>query len=77
MEKYFYVSVTETLNRIVKVKANSYDEAVDIIEEACARNDLDLDYRDFVDRTEEDVTVEVESLIEEGYVKETNYEEVK
>lgn len=77
MKKYFYVSVTETLNRVVKVKAESFDEAVDIVEEACARDDLELDYRDFVDRNEEDETSNVESLIKDGFVKETDYEEVK
>lgn len=77
MKKYFYVSVTETLNRVVKVKAESFDEAADIVEEACCRDDLELDYRDFVDRNEEDETSNVESLIKDGFAKETDYEEVK
>lgn len=77
MKKYFYVSVTETLNRVVKVEAESFDEAVDIVEEACSRDDLELDYRDFVDRSMEDETIDVESLITDGFAKETDYEEVK
>lgn len=77
MKKYFYVSVTETLNRVVKVEAESFDEAVDIVEEACNRDDLELDYRDFVDRSMEDETIDVESLITDGFAKETDYEEVK
>lgn len=77
MGKIFYISVTETLNRVVKVEAEDLDSAIDIIEDACTRNDLCLDYNDFVDREEEDVTEETEEYIKAGYNKSTDFEEVE
>ena len=77
MKKTFYISVTETLSRVVKVEAEDLNSAIDIIEDACARNDLCLDYNDFVDREEEDLTDEIKEYIRAGYSKPTDFKEVK
>ena len=77
MKKTFYISVTETLSRVVKVEAEDLNSAIDIIEDACARNDLCLDYNDFVGREEEDVTDEIKEYIRAGYSKPTDFKEVK
>lgn len=51
-KKKFIVSVQETLNRLVCVEANSYDEAVDAAYEAWKNSEIVL--------TEDDFTGDVE-----------------
>ena len=56
--KTFYISVTETLNRIVEVHAESSDEAIEKVEDACNDGTVELDWKDFVDRDIQDETEE-------------------
>lgn len=45
MKKY-KVKVTETLNRIVEQEANSYEEALDLVEERYQNEEIVLDWHD-------------------------------
>lgn len=56
--KTFYISVTETLNRIVEVHAESSEEAIAKVEDACNDGIVELDWKDFVDRDIQDETEE-------------------
>lgn len=47
-KKKFIVSVQETLNRLVCVEANSYDEAVELVNDAWDRGTIVLDADDYV-----------------------------
>lgn len=48
-KKKFIVSVQETLNRLVCVEAESYDEAFELVRNAWRNNDIVLDADDYVD----------------------------
>lgn len=48
-KKKFIVSVQETLNRLVCVEAESYDEALDLAWNAWGNNDIVLDADDYVE----------------------------
>lgn len=74
--KTFYISVTETLNRVVAVKADSYDEAYEKVENACNDGVVDLTAMDFVDRDFEDETENVEGLIADGIRDGSSYQVV-
>lgn len=56
--KTFYISVTETLNRIVEVQAESSDEAIAKVENACDDGIVELDRKDLVVRDIQDETEE-------------------
>lgn len=45
MKKY-KVEVTETLNRIVEQEANSYEEALDLVDERYQNEEIVLDWHD-------------------------------
>lgn len=47
MEKYYLVRVVETLARTVKVKADSIDDAFNIVEKEYGNGNIVLDYDDF------------------------------
>ena len=47
MEKYYLVRVVETLARTVKVKADSIDDAFNIVEKEYGNGKIVLDYYDF------------------------------
>lgn len=64
--KTFYISVTETLNRIVEVQAESSDEAIEKVEDACNDGMVELDWKDFVDRDIQDETEETINNYELG-----------
>ena len=54
--KTFYISVTETLNKIVEVQAESSEEALRKAEDAYDADEFELDYDDYVDVEFEDDT---------------------
>ena len=47
--KTFYISITETLNRIVEVQAEDEYEAIQKVSDAYYAGDIVLDSEDFVD----------------------------
>lgn len=59
--KTFYISVTETLNRIVEVHAEDSSEALQKVEDAYYNEEIVLDSEDFVDT---DFNDETERLLE-------------
>ena len=54
--KTFYISVTETLNKIVEVQANDDREAIQKVSESYYNDEFELDHNDFVDAEFEDDT---------------------
>ena len=54
--KTFYISVTETLNKIVEVQAESSEEALRKAEHAYDADEFELDNDDYVDTELEDDT---------------------
>ena len=54
--KTFYISITETLNRIVEVQAENEYEAIQKVSSAYYAGDIVLDSEDFVDTEFEDDT---------------------
>ena len=54
--KTFYISITETLNRIVEVQAENESEAIQKVSDAYYAEDIVLDSEDFVDTEFEDDT---------------------
>ena len=54
--KTYYISVTETLSRIVAVQAESSDEAIAKVEDACDDGIIALAWQDFVNRDVQDET---------------------
>ena len=54
--KTFYISITETLNRIVEVQAENESEAIQKVSDAYYAGDIVLDSEDFVDTEFEDDT---------------------
>lgn len=71
--KTFYISVTETLNRVVAVEAEDLDEAFEKIEEACNAGIVDLTSKDFVRREFENETDVTEELITDGISRASDY----
>jgi len=45
----FKIQITETLQRVVEVEANNYDEAEDKVNEDYRNGDIVLDYSDYQD----------------------------
>lgn len=66
-EKYYLVTIEETLSRTVKVKAENIDEAWSKVNDAYRECEIVLDADDFVDKeiTAREVTDEDLSLYEE------------
>ena len=56
--KTYYISVTETLNKIVEVQAESSEEALRKAEDAYYNGEIVLDSEDFVDTDFNDETEE-------------------
>ena len=54
--KTFYISVTETLNKIVEVQAESSEEALRKAEDAYDADEFELDHNDMKDLEFEDNT---------------------
>lgn len=47
--KLYNVEVLETLSRVVEQKANSYEEAEELVSAKYSDSDIELDYNDLVD----------------------------
>jgi len=47
--KTYYISITETLNKIVEVQAEDEYEAISKVEDAYYSDEVELDYNDKVD----------------------------
>jgi hypothetical protein len=73
--KTFYISVTETLNRIVEVHAEDSSEALQKAEDAYYNGEIELDYNDMVDTDFNDETEETINNYELGGMP--KYYEVK
>lgn len=43
----FKIQITETLQRVIEVEANNYDEAEDKVNEDYRNGDIVLDYNDY------------------------------
>ena len=54
--KTFYISITETLNKIVEVQAESSEEALRKAEDAYDTDEFELDHNDMEDLEFEDDT---------------------
>ena len=54
--KNFYISVTETLNKVVEVQAESSEEALRKVEDAYDADEFELDHNDMEDLEFEDDT---------------------
>lgn len=59
--KTYYISITETLNRIVEVHAEDSSEALQKAEDAYYNGEIELDYNNMVDT---DFNDETERLLE-------------
>lgn len=64
--KTYYISVTETLNRIVEVHAEDSSEALQKAEDAYYNGEIELDYNDMVDTDFNDETEETINNYELG-----------
>lgn len=64
--KTYYISITETLNKIVKVKAEDEREALHKASDAYYRGEVVLDSEDFVDTDFNDETEETLNNYENG-----------
>lgn len=64
--KTYYISVTETLNRIVEVHAEDSSEALQKVEDAYYNGEIVLDSEDFVDADFNDETEETINTYELG-----------
>ena len=64
--KTFYISVTETLNKIVEVHAEDSGEALQKAEDASYNGEIVLDSEDFVDTDFNDETEETINNYELG-----------
>ena len=73
--KTYYISVTETLNRIVEVHAEDSIEALQKAEDAYYNGEIELDYNDMVDTDFNDETEETINNYELGGMP--KYYEVK
>lgn len=73
----FFISVTETLNRVIAVEAEDLYEAFEKAEEAANSGEVNLTDKDFVGREFENETEEVVQCIREGYVEESMYQSIK
>ena len=64
--KTFYISITETRNKIVEVQANDEHEAIHKVSDAYYNDEIELDHNDFVDTEFDDETEETINNYELG-----------
>jgi len=53
--KLFEIEVQELLRRVIKIKAKSYNAALELIQEKYKKCDIVLDYNDFVNVSYQDI----------------------
>lgn len=46
----FIIQITETLQKVVEVEADDLEQAIEIVEEQCNDETINLDWSDFVTR---------------------------
>lgn len=56
--KTFYISITETRNKIVEVQANNEREAIHKVSDAYYNDEIEFNHNDFVDTDFNDETEE-------------------
>ena len=76
MKKTYYISITETLNRVVAVEAEGFEEAYALVEEATNSGEVELTTDDFVDRSFTDETEETQEMIDDGVLGAERYQKV-
>ena len=64
--KTYYISVTETLNKIVEVHADSEQEALQKAEDSYYNDEFELDYNDRVDTEFENDTEDTRESYDNG-----------
>lgn len=64
--KTYYFEVTETCSKYISVKAEDFDEAYELVEEAFNSGKKEITWDDFLCREIENKTKEVEEGIEFG-----------
>ena len=64
--KTFYISITETFNKIVEVQAEDSNEAIQKVDEAYSNGEIALDEKDFLDSDIFDATEETLNNYELG-----------
>ena len=74
--KTFYISITETLNRVIAIDAEDLDEAIEKAENACNDGTVDLNAEDFVQRDFEDETKNAEESIALGIIAPSHYKKI-
>lgn len=78
MKQVFQIEIKEVLQKVVKVKANSLDEAFDIVQEKYDKEEYVLDYEDFKGvefREYKDEPETLESKIKNYYQDQRNLEQ--
>ena len=73
MAKY-YISVTETLNRVVCVEAESLDDAIYTAEQAYYDEEVVLDASDYVATEFSDASEEVKTRIDDEKISEEDFQ---
>lgn len=66
--KTYYFSVTETLRKTVKVKAENEEQAYKKVKDACCDSKIILDAEDFVDREIKNETETVTAIIRNYHI---------
>ncbi len=74
--KTFYISVTEVLNRVVQVEAETDEEATEKVRKAYENSEIVLSNDDYAADKIEDCTEEVEDLISGGYETPLTYQKI-
>lgn len=72
----YFISVTETLNRVVAVEASNLEEAFERVENAANSGEVELTADDFVGRDVVDETEETEEMIQRGIVDQNRFQKV-
>lgn len=72
----YFISVTETLNRVVAVEASNLEEAFERVENAANSGEVELTADDFVGRDVVDETEETEEMIRRGIVDQNRFQKV-
>lgn len=75
--KTFYIAVTETLSKVVRIEAEEELDALDKVDAAFNEGLYSLNGEDFVDRQVEDETNEWEPMIYDNIYKKEDFMEVK